>query len=102
MKEYNKNNLLTKNINVTFYFLTVVKPRKKKEIRNAKHVEGLKDTEDCLLLLIFCLLYLGTCCYHDSSVSLHIGLKLIYCLHITKSFWSDSLMSHYRKMSCIL
>lgn len=55
MKEYNKNNLLTKNINVTFYFFNYCQTRKKKkkEIRNAKHDEGLKDTEGCLLLLIF-------------------------------------------------
>lgn len=52
MKKYNKNNLLTKNINVTFYFLTIAKPEKKK-IRNPKHVEGLKETEGCLLLLTF-------------------------------------------------
>ena len=52
MKKYNKNKLLTKNINVTFHFFNYCQTRKKK-IRNPKHVEGLKETEGCLLLLTF-------------------------------------------------
>lgn len=79
--------LLTKSISVTFH-LTTVKPEKKPLKPN--HVEGLKGTEGCLLFVDFYLLCLGTCCTHDSSVSVHSGLELGYCLHISKSFWSDS------------
>ena len=98
MGKNNKNNL-TQNINVTFYFFNYCQTRKKNQ--KPQTYWRIKRNWRLLTSSDFCLLYLETCCHHDSSVSLHIGLKLTYCLHITKSFWSDSLMSHYRKIGCI-
>ena len=94
---------LQKTLMWLFIFLTIVKPGNKKKERNQKRQTCWRIKRNWRLFTSsdFCLLYLGTCCYHDSSVSLPIGLKLTYCLHITKSFWSDSLMSHYRKIGCI-
>lgn len=73
---------------MTSFYVTTVKAEKKKP----DHVGGLKEMEGAYFCgyLFFCLLSLGTRCGLHRPVSAHLGLKLTFYLHVTKSFWSDS------------
>lgn len=84
-----------------WFLKTIFIPEKKQTNRKTQSYWRLKRNWRLLTFSDFCFLYLGTGCHHDSSVSVHLGSKLTYCLHLTKSFWSDSLISHDRKNGCI-